>query len=177
LNDLAENYSPIFCYERKLTAHRSELEKVTGELNMLNVALDSKKQVAKLLGQLLSIGFQDKEIVELGLASQSKPNIKQGHPISSTTHGSLNKLAEDSNQSRELAKGHVDLPSFATGKVNSTNVQCRFTDHAIWNAFTFAGVEYLPSPHMKDLDDIQEIREMQELALDRKSSKSQARGG
>lgn len=48
LNDMAENYSPLFGYERMLTARRSELEKVTGELNMLNMALDSKKQVAKL---------------------------------------------------------------------------------------------------------------------------------
>ncbi|MGB7954499.1 MAG: hypothetical protein WCF23_11005 [Candidatus Nitrosopolaris sp.] len=39
---------------------------------------------------------------------------------------------------------------------------------------TFVGVEYPPSLHNEELED---IREMQELALARNSSNSQARGG
>ena len=42
------------------------------------------------------------------------------------------------------------------------------------NPLTFVGGKYPPSLHNEDLED---IREMQELALARKSSNSQARGG
>ena len=139
--------------------------------------------MAQVLGQLVSIGLQDKQIIDLALSLHSKPNHKQEHVGSSTTHGSLNRLAEDSNQHIELAKDHVDSPDLGVAR-NSADVHRGITDHAViaglvskafpGNPLTFVGGKYPPSLHNEDLED---IREMQELALARKSSNSQARGG
>ena len=183
LNDILENYEPKSGYERKVHALRSEIEKKKSDLIVLTTALDSKKEVAQVLGQLVSIGLQDKQIIDLALSLHSKPNHKQGHVDSSATYGSLNRLADDSNQHIELAKDHVDSPDLGVAR-NSADVHRIITDHAIiaglvskafpWNPLTFVGGKYPPSLHNEDLED---IREMQELALARKSSISQARGG
>jgi hypothetical protein len=113
----------------------------------------------------------------------SRPNHKQEHVGSSTTHGSLNRLAGDSNQHIELAKDHSDSPGLGVAR-NSADVHRGITDHAViarlvskafpWNPLTFVGGKYPPSLHNEELED---IREMQELALARNSSNSQARGG
>ena len=182
LNDILENYEPKSGYERKIHALRSEIEKKKSGLIVLTTALDSKKEVAQVLGQLVSIGLQDKQIIDLALSLHSKPNHKQEHVGSSTTHGSLNRLAEDSNQQIELAKDHVDSPDLGVAR-NSADVHRGITDHAViaglvskafpGNPLTFVGGKYPPSLHNEDLED---IREMQELTLARKSSNSQARG-
>ena len=91
LNDILENYEPSSGYERKIHALRSEIEKKKSDLIVLTTALDSKKEVAQVLGQLVSIGLQDKQIIDLALSLHSKPNHKQEHVGSSTTHGSLNR--------------------------------------------------------------------------------------
>lgn len=114
---------------------------------------------------------------------RSRPNHKQEHVGSSTTHGSLNRLAGDSNQHIELAKDHSDSPDLGVAR-NSADVHRGITDHAViarlvskafpWNPLTFVGGKYPPSLHNEELED---IREMQELALARNSSNSQARGG
>ncbi len=147
---------------------------------MLTTALDSKKEVAKVLGQLVSIGLQDKQIIDLALSLHSKPNHKQEHVGSSMTHGSLNRLAEHSNHHMELARGHVDSPDL--GVARNSDVQRGITDRPViaglvpkafpWNPPTFVGGKYPPSLHKEDLED---LREMQELILARNSS--QARGG
>lgn len=125
--------------------------------------------------------MQDKHIIDLALSLHSKPNHKQEHVDSSATYGGL--IAEDSNQHIELAKDHVDSPDLGVAR-NSANVHRGISDHAIiaglvskafpWNPLTFVGGKYPPSLHIEDHED---IREMQELALARKSSNSQARGG
>jgi hypothetical protein len=159
-------------------APRSDIEKKKSDLIVFTTALDSKKEVAQVLGQLVSIGLQDKQIIDLALSLHSKPNHKREHVDSSTTHGSLNRLVGDSNQHIELAKDHVDSPDLGVAR-NSADVHRGITDRAViagldWNPLTFVGGEYPPSVRNEDLED---IREMQELALARKSSNSQARGG
>jgi hypothetical protein len=59
LNDILENYEPKSGYERKILALRSEIEKKKSDLIVLTSALDAKKEVAQVLGQLVSIGLQD----------------------------------------------------------------------------------------------------------------------
>ncbi|MGB7954500.1 MAG: hypothetical protein WCF23_11010 [Candidatus Nitrosopolaris sp.] len=39
----------------------------------------SKKELAQVLGQLVSIGLQDKQIIDLALSLHAKPNHKQEH--------------------------------------------------------------------------------------------------
>jgi hypothetical protein len=177
LNDILENYEPKSGYERKMNAPRSE-----SDLSVLTTALDSKKELAQGLGQLGSIELQDKQIIELALSVPSKPNHRQEHGGSSTTHGSLNRLTGDSDQHIELVKNNSDSPDLGVAR-NSADVHRGITDRAViarlvskafpWNPLTFVGGKYPPSLHNEELED---IREMQELALARNSSNSQARG-
>ncbi|MGB7954700.1 MAG: hypothetical protein WCF23_12045, partial [Candidatus Nitrosopolaris sp.] len=89
LNDILENYEPKSGYERKINEPRSEIKKKKSDLIVLTTALDPRKEVAQVLGHLVSIGLQDKQIIDLALSLHSKPNHKQEHVGSSTTHGSL----------------------------------------------------------------------------------------
>ncbi len=93
----------------------------------MRVALESKKELAQVLGQLVSIGLQDKQIIDLALSLHSKPNHKQEHVGRSTTHGSLNRLAGDSNQHIELAKDHSDSPDLGVAR-NSADVHRGITE-------------------------------------------------
>jgi predicted RNA-binding protein len=52
---------------------------------VLTTVLDSKKEVVKVLGQLVSMGLQDKQIRDLALSLHSKPNHKQEYVGSLTT--------------------------------------------------------------------------------------------
>ena len=173
LNDIAENFSPILGYEGKLIALKSEIEKKKSDLTALSTVLDSKKEMAKVL-PLLFLTDQYK-INDLPSSLQFIPNNKQNQVASSTAYEGLNRPTEDLKQNIELAKNHIDLPDFATAIANPANLQRR-SDYATWNAVTFVGVGYSPYPNKKDLEDMQEIREMQELALSRKSNMSQAGG-
>ncbi|MDQ6667723.1 MAG: hypothetical protein M3Y53_05795 [Thermoproteota archaeon] len=177
LDDIAENFSPILGYDSKLTAMRSEIEKKRSDLIALSTALDSKKEMTKVLGLLFLTGGQDK-INDLPLSLQCKPKHKQDQVTSSTAHGGLNRLAEDSNQNIELAKDHVD--SAAVGIGDPVDVQHRMAHHTVitglfpWTPSAFVRGECPPSLHTEDLED---IREMQELAFARNTSNTEARGG
>lgn len=115
------------------------------------------------------------------MSLHSKPNHKREHVGSSTTHGSLD--TGDSNQHIDLDKDHSDSPDLGLAR-NAADGHRGITDHAAiarlvskafpWNPLTFVGGKYPPSLHNEELED---IREMQELALARNSSNSQARGG
>ena len=77
--------------------HSHQKSKKKSDLIVLTMALDSKKEVAKVLGQLFYIGLQDKQIINLALSLHSKPNHKQEHVGTSTTRGSLKRLADKTN--------------------------------------------------------------------------------
>ena len=69
--------------------HSHQKSKKKSDLIVLTTALDSKKEVA--------IGLQDKQIIDLALSLHSKSNHKQENVGTSTTRGSLKRLADDSN--------------------------------------------------------------------------------
>ena len=138
--------------------------------------LDSKKDMAKVLPLLFLTGNQDK-INDPPLSLECTSNNNQNQVARSTVYEGLNRPAEDLNQNIELVKDHVD--STMAGVGNPIDAQRRLAHHLIiarlfpWN-FTLGRGEYPPSIHKEDLED---IREMQELAFARNTSNSKARAG
>ena len=62
LNEILKNHEPKSGHERRIHSLTSEIEKKKSDLIVLTTALGSKKEVAKVLGQLFYIGLQDKQI-------------------------------------------------------------------------------------------------------------------
>jgi hypothetical protein len=62
LNEILKNHEPKSGHERRIHSLKSEIEKKKSDLIVLTTALGSKKEVAKVLGQLFYIGLQDKQI-------------------------------------------------------------------------------------------------------------------
>jgi len=106
LNDLAENFSPVLGYEAKLNVLKSQVEKKRSDLITLSLSLDQKKDMAKLLPLLISTRNQDK-INDPPSSLQLTPNYVQNEMAGSAVHVSTNRLAEDPNQNKELAREHV----------------------------------------------------------------------
>jgi hypothetical protein len=100
----------------------------------------------------------------------------QSQVASSAIPEGMNRT-ENPNQNIGLAKEHVD--SEVAGIGNPVDVQCGMSHHMViarlfpWN-FAFVRGEHTPSVHTEDLDD---IREMQEAAFARNTSKTKARAG
>jgi len=169
-------FSPVLGYEGKLTAIKSEIEKKRSDLIKLSLVLDPKKEMAKLLPLLILTGDQDK-INDQPSSMQSTPNYLQNPVASSNIHEGMNMRAEDPNQNIGLAKEHAY--SEVAGIGNPVDVQRGMSHHLViaslfrWN-FPFVLGEHQPSVHTEDLDD---IREMQELAFARNTSKSKAKAG
>ena len=62
--DIAENYDRKFGYQ-------SQIKKMIEELNSLTIALSYKREVAKTLGRLCSMGYKDKDILNLATILQT----------------------------------------------------------------------------------------------------------
>lgn len=104
LNDLAEK--PVLGYVAKLNVLKSLVEKKESDLITLSLSLDQKKDMAKLLPLLISTRNQDK-INDPPSSLQPTPNYVQNEMAGPAVHVSTNRLAEDPNQNKELAREHV----------------------------------------------------------------------
>jgi len=94
--DLAENY------DRKL-GYQSQIKKVIEELNSLTIALSYKREVAKTLGRLSSMGYKDKDILNLSTILQTHSIDEESFAIDLKKYGSLKEAVEQLNQKvREL---------------------------------------------------------------------------
>ncbi len=112
LKDVEENYAAQLGYEGKVRALRSEKEKTVAELRYLRATLGSSIGVAAamFLGELLTLGFTENEVLEVANTLKSKPKESTDKaPI----HVALNKAAEGSIQDKQLVNHDVDLPKLA----------------------------------------------------------------
>lgn len=163
IDDIGENYDVKLGYDRKIESLRSEFEKKIAQSRQLTNALHIKKVV------------QDQEIIDLALM-QNKSNDKHVLADSSTAHGSLKKMMEDSNQDIEFAKDQGGQSELETEMRinNSANIRHQITRNTItaglfnrgfpWNLIT-GGNE----------DDLEDIREMQERPCEVRDAKIKAK--
>ncbi len=94
--DLAENY------DRKL-GYQSLIKKMIEELNSLTIALSYKKEVAKTLGRLSSMGYKDKDILNLATILQTHSIDEESFAIDLKKYGASKEAVEKLNQKvREL---------------------------------------------------------------------------
>jgi hypothetical protein len=77
------------------------------DLIRLSLLLDQKKDMAKLFPLLISTGNQAK-IHDPPSSLQRPPNNMHNEIAGLAIHESINRLAKDPNQNKELAREHVD---------------------------------------------------------------------
>ncbi len=112
LTDVDENYAAQRGYEGKLRALRSEKEKAVAELRYLRATLGSSIGIAAamFLGELLTLGFTENEVLEVANTLKSKP--KESTDKAPIDVG-LNKAVEGSIQDKQLVNHDGDLPKLA----------------------------------------------------------------
>jgi hypothetical protein len=98
LADVQEQYDDKLGFESKLMALKSEISKTNNELIVIQNSLAYKNQVAKALSELISIGFNDQQILNLAWALQSNTSNKESLEEDLKKYGSLKKSIEGLNQ-------------------------------------------------------------------------------
>lgn len=66
--DIEKNYNTKLGYDSKLIGLKSEIDKTNNELIILQKNLANKNQVAKALGELILMGLDDQQILNLAWA-------------------------------------------------------------------------------------------------------------
>ena len=78
VKDIEENYEPNLSLQEKCKNAQAKLDNIKGQHLSILAALTSKKQVADLISQIQSLGYQDHEIVEL--AYELRPELRPLKP-------------------------------------------------------------------------------------------------
>jgi hypothetical protein len=110
VDDIEKNYDNKLGYDSNLVGLKSEIvglkseiDNQTKELSALQNVLASKNNVARALGELILIGFDDQQILNLAWALQSNTSNMESLEEDLKKYGSLKKLIEGLNQeSRKL---------------------------------------------------------------------------
>jgi hypothetical protein len=88
---IAENY------DRKL-GYQSQIKMMIEELNSLTIALSYKREVAKALSRLSSMGSKDKDIPNLATILQTHSIDEESFAIDLKRYGALKEAVEQLNQ-------------------------------------------------------------------------------
>jgi hypothetical protein len=79
--DIEKNYDNKLGYDSTLECRRSEIEKTNMELNILHLSLGSLKKVVRALSDIVSIGYDEQQVLNLAWALQSNTsNVCCGIP-------------------------------------------------------------------------------------------------
>ncbi|MGB6594992.1 MAG: hypothetical protein WBE68_26110 [Candidatus Nitrosopolaris sp.] len=89
-------------YDSKLIGLKSEIDKTNNELIILQKNLANKNQVAKALGELILMGLDDQQILNLAWALQSNISNKESLEADLKKYGSLKNSIEELNQELRL---------------------------------------------------------------------------
>ncbi|MGC1930588.1 MAG: hypothetical protein WA667_16590 [Candidatus Nitrosopolaris sp.] len=98
LEDIEKNYDNKLGYDSKLADLKSQIDKTNNELIIVQKNLASKNQVARSLGELILMGFDDQQILNLAWALQSNTSNKESLEADLKKYGSLKKSIEELNQ-------------------------------------------------------------------------------
>jgi hypothetical protein len=102
VEDIERDYDDKLGYESKLERLQSEVEKTNKELSTLLIALASRNKVSKILGELMLIGFDDQQILNLAWALQSNTSDKESLEADLNRYGGLKKSIEALNQELKI---------------------------------------------------------------------------
>jgi hypothetical protein len=125
--DIEKNYDNKLGYDSKLVHLKSEIEHFKSEIDKQNKELSAiqnvlafKSKVARALGELIFMGFDDQQILNLAWALQFDTSNKESLEEDLKKYGSLKQLIEGLNQEvRELEnqnkpmeaeKDHLNVP-------------------------------------------------------------------
>lgn len=118
--DIAENY------DRKL-GYQSQIKKMIEELNSLTSALYCKREVAKTLGRLISIGYKNKDILNLATILQTHSIDEESFAIDLKKYGALKEAVEQLNQKvREL---NADIESLRAAGIRLAYNNAQITEN------------------------------------------------
>jgi DNA-binding transcriptional MerR regulator len=93
--DIEKNYDNKLGFESKLMALKSEISKTNNELIIIQNNLAYKNQVAKALSELISIGFNDQQILNLAWALQSNTRNKESLEADLKKYGNSKSQLKD----------------------------------------------------------------------------------
>jgi phosphoglycolate phosphatase-like HAD superfamily hydrolase len=98
VEDIETDYDNKLGYESKLKSLQLEIEKTNKQLSMLLVALASRNKVSRILGELMLMGFDDQQILNLAVALQSYTSNQEYLEADLNRYGDLKKSIEALNQ-------------------------------------------------------------------------------
>jgi hypothetical protein len=142
-DDIEKNYDNKLGYDcaverlkSEIQGLKSEIDKQNRELSVLQKALASKNKMARALGELILIGFDDQQIINLAWALQSNTSNKEALEEDLKEYGSLKKVIEGLNQAvRELEsrnkpieaeRDRLNLPKNEVEEVRETQESALF---------------------------------------------------
>jgi DNA-binding transcriptional MerR regulator len=96
--DIEKNYDAKLGYDSKLIGLKSEIYNTNHELITLHKNLANKNKVASALGELILMGLEDQQILNLAWALQSNISNKESLEADLKKYGSLKKAIEELNQ-------------------------------------------------------------------------------
>ncbi|MGB8935336.1 MAG: hypothetical protein WCC17_09550, partial [Candidatus Nitrosopolaris sp.] len=100
--DIEKNYNTKLGYDSKLIGLKSETDKTNNELIILQKNLANKNQVDKAFGELILMGLDDQQILNLAWALQSNISNKESLEADLKKYGSLKNSIEELNQELRL---------------------------------------------------------------------------
>jgi hypothetical protein len=93
--DIEKNYDNKLGYDSKLGDLRSEINKTNTQLILAQKHLSAKNHVALALNELIMMGFNDQEILNLAYALQSNISNKESLQADLNKYGNLKRLIEE----------------------------------------------------------------------------------
>ncbi|MGC1928034.1 MAG: hypothetical protein WA667_03615 [Candidatus Nitrosopolaris sp.] len=119
--DIEKNYDTKLGYDSKIVDLKSEINKTNNELIIVRKNLASKNQVARALSELILMGFNDQQILNLASALQSNTSNKESLEGDLNKYGSLKKSIEELNEGLRIPEKQ-NKPMESRDRLNMPNM-------------------------------------------------------